>query len=75
MRNRYQEGYCQGFKKAQAEGQVEIDLLREEIGRLTKRINDLSPKDGLEEIALDQGGISDRLSNFDDWGDQIRPRT
>lgn len=25
--------------------------------------------------ALEQGGISDRLSNFDEWGDRIRDRS
>ena len=29
---------------------------------------------GILPFSMEQGGISDRLSNFDDWGERIRPK-
>lgn len=50
MRNRYREGYVQGFKKAQADAEIEIGRLQEEISLLARKINDLGQKAVSEEI-------------------------
>ena len=52
MSGRYQEGYVQGFRKAQADAGTEIARLREEISLLARKINDLDTKTGSEEITI-----------------------
>lgn len=52
MRNRYREGFVQGFRKAQADSDIEIGRLQEKITLLTRKLNGLDHVSGPEEINI-----------------------
>lgn len=48
-----------------AEQEIALDLFIKQGGK--ERVREVPNP-------MEQGGISDRLGNFDDWGNRIRPR-